>query len=120
MLLLNRRKEAGMTQAYEEFSRYGKNFADSSALSLASLSNGAQAIAAEATEYTRKSVEAGGSFMEALLSANSLEDAIDIQAGYFKQAYEAFVAESSRLGELYTDLTRDAYKPFESLIVTAG
>ena len=78
-----------------------------------------QPIAAEATEYTRKSVEAGSSFMEALLSANSLEDAIEIQAGYFKQAYEVFVAESSRLGELYADLAKDAYKPFESLIVTA-
>jgi hypothetical protein len=109
-----------MTQTYEDFGKYGKDFADSSVQSLASLSNGAQAIAAEATEYTRRSVEAGGDFVEALFSARSLEDAIDIQAHYFRRSYEAFVAESSRLGELYADLAKDAYRPFESLVVTAN
>jgi hypothetical protein len=109
-----------MTQAHEDFGKYAQDFTDRGAQSLASLSNGAQAIAAEATEYARKSVEAGSNFMEALFSARSLEDAIDAQADYFKQSYEAFVAEGTRISGLYADLARDAYKPFESLVVTAG
>lgn len=109
-----------MTRTYEDFSSYGRDFAESSAQSLASLSSRAQAIATEATEYTRKSVEAGGEFVEALFSARSIEDAIDIQTNHFRRSYEAFVAETGRIGELYADLAKDAYKPFESLVVAAG
>jgi hypothetical protein len=107
-----------MTQSSQDFSDYAHDVAERSVQSFESLSSAAQAITAEATEYTRKSVEAGSSFVEALFSAKSLEDAIDIQAEYVKRSYEAFVAEASRLGGLYADLAKDAYKPFESLIVT--
>ena len=44
-----------MTQTYEDFSKYGKEFADTGLKSFASLSKGAQAIATEAGEYTKKS-----------------------------------------------------------------
>jgi hypothetical protein len=109
-----------MTQAPHDFGNYAQDFAERGAESLASLSSGVQAIAAEATEYARKSVEAGGSFVEALFSAKSLEDAVDIQTEYVRRSYEAFVTEASRLGELYADLAKDAYKPFESLVVAAN
>ncbi len=109
-----------MTQPHEDFIRYSEDFAEGGLKSLALLSKGAQAIASETTEYTRKSVEAGSGFVDALFSAKSLEDAIDIQASYFRQSYEAFVAESSRISELYAELAKDAYKPFESLVVTAS
>jgi hypothetical protein len=109
-----------MTRTEEDFSSYGRDFVESSTQSLASLSGRAQAIATEATEYTRKSVEANGEFVEALFSARSIEDAIDIQANHFRRSYEAFITEASRISELYADLAKDAYKPFESLIVTAS
>ena len=109
-----------MTRTYEDFSLYGKDFAESSVQSLASLSSRAQAIATEATEYTRQSVQANGEFVEALLSAPSFEDAIDIQTDYLKRSYEGFVAQATRTSELYANLARDAYRPFESLVATAG
>ena len=53
-----------MTQTYEDFSKYGKEFADTGLKSFASLSKGAQAIATEAGEYTKKSFEAGSAAVE--------------------------------------------------------
>lgn len=108
-----------MTQTQDDFSKYGKEFADSGLKSLASLSKGAQALAVEATDYTRKSFENGSAFVEKLLSAKSIDNAIEIQTDYAKQAYESFVAEATRFGELYADLARDAYKPFESFVAKA-
>jgi len=109
-----------MTRSYEDFSLYGKDFAESSAQSLASLSSHAQVIATEATEYTRKSIQANGEFVEAVLSAPSFEDMVDLQTDYLKRSYEGFVAQATRTSELYANLARDAYRPFESLGVTAG
>ena len=54
--------------------------------------------------------------MESLLGAKSLEKAIEIQTDYVKTAYEGFVAQSSKLGELYTDLAKETYKPLEGMI----
>ena len=39
-----------------------------------------------------------------------------MQTEYAKTAYEGFVAEASKLGELYADLAKESYKPFETLI----
>ena len=55
-----------MTQTYEDFSKYGKEFADTGLKSFASLTKGAQAIATEAGEYTKKSFEAGSAAVEKL------------------------------------------------------
>jgi hypothetical protein len=106
-------------QTYEDFSKYGKEFADSGLKSFASLSKGAQAIAAEATDYTKKSFEAGSAVVEKMLSAKSFEKVIEIQSDYAKQSYESFVAEVSKIGDLYAELAKDAYKPFESVIAKA-
>jgi hypothetical protein len=108
-----------MTQTYEDFSKYGKEFADTGLKSFASLSKSAQALAVEASDYTKKSFEDGSAFVEKLLSAKSFENAVEIQTDYVKQAYESFVAEATKFGELYADLARDTYKPFESLVAKA-
>ena len=102
-----------MTQTYEDFTKYGKEFADSGLKSLASLSKGAQAIAVEAADYTKKSFENGSVFVEKLLAAKSFDNAVEIQSDYVKQSYEAFVAQATKIGELYTELAKEAYKPFE-------
>lgn len=104
-----------MTQKFEDFSQYGKEFAESGLSSLTSLSKGAQAIAAEASEYTTRSFEAGSAAVERLFSATSLEDALEIQSDFLKRSYEGFVAGATRIGNLYADLAKDAYKPFEEI-----
>ncbi len=108
-----------MTQTYEDFSKYGKEFADSGLKSFASLSKGAQALAVEAADYTKKSFEDGSAFFEKLVSAKSFDSAIEIQSDYLRQSYESFVAEATRIGDLYAELAKDAYKPFESIIATS-
>jgi hypothetical protein len=42
-----------------------------------------------------------------------------VQSDYFKTAYEGFVAEATKLGELYADLAKETYKPIESAFTKA-
>ncbi len=105
-----------MWQSFDDAGKYGKEFVDSGLKSFASVSKGTQAIAAEAAEYSKKSFEAGSQAFEKLLSAKSLEKAIEVQLEFAKQSYEGFVAEATKLGELYADMAKDAYKPYESVV----
>ena len=50
----------------------------------------------------KKSFEDGSAALEKLFGAKSLEKAIEIQSDYAKSAYEGFVAEATKMGELYT------------------
>ena len=104
-----------MTQTFEDANKLGKDFLDGSLASFATLSKGAQAIATEASNYTKKAFEAGSATVEKLFSVKSFEKAIEIQTDYAKQAYEGFVAEATKIGELYADMAKDAYKPFETI-----
>ena len=108
-----------MTQTYEDFAKYGKEFADTGLKSFASLTKGAQAIATEAGEYSKKSFEAGSAAVEKLFAAKSIEKAIEIQTDYAKSAYEGFVAQATKISELYADLAKETYKPFEAYVAKA-
>jgi len=45
-----------------------------------------------------------------------LETAMAVQSEYLKSSYEEFVAQSTKIGELYTDMAKEAYKPFEGVL----
>jgi hypothetical protein len=108
-----------MTQMFEDAGKFGKEFVDTGLKSFASLSKGFQSIAVEASEYSKKSFETGSAALEKLIAAKSLEKAIEIQTDYAKQAYEGFVAQATKIGELYAEVAKDAYKPFESIVAKA-
>jgi hypothetical protein len=46
----------------------------------------------------------------------SVEKAIELQQVYFKNAYEGFVTQATKIGALYADLTKETYQPFESYV----
>lgn len=103
-----------MIEKFEEFQKLSKDNTELATKSLATFQKGAQAIAIEFADYSKKSFEEGSAAFEKLLGAKSLDKAIEVQTTYFKNAYEAFVAQATKLGELYGDVAKDAYKPFES------
>ncbi len=80
----------------------------------------AQAIAVEITDYSKKSIEDSAAAWERLMGAKTLENAIEVQSDYLKSSYEDFVAEATKLGELYVDLAKEAYKPFEGALAKAS
>ena len=43
----------------------------------------------------------------------SFDRAFEIQSQYAKEAYDNYIAEVSKLGEMYVSLARNAYKPVE-------
>jgi hypothetical protein len=51
--------------------------------------------------------------MEKLLSAKSFEQAVEIQTGYAKRAYDEYMHQMSKIGGLYAELAKEAYKPVE-------
>ena len=108
--------EMTMLKNFDEMQKYGKEHIDSTMKAWGQVSKGVQAIAAETADYSKRSFEEGSAALEKLLGAKSLEKAIEIQTAYAKTAYEGFVAQATKMGELYADLAKESYKPFETLV----
>jgi phasin family protein len=98
----------------DEVQKLGKDNMDATLRSFGAFSKNWQAITVEIADYSKKVFEQSTAATEKLLGAKSLEKAIEVQSDYAKTAYETFVAEATKLGELYADLAREAYKPFET------
>jgi hypothetical protein len=103
-----------MLKGFEDFQKVGKDGFDAAVRSFGEVNKGFQAIAAEVTDYSKKAFEDGTRAFEQLIGAKSVEQAVEIQSQYAKKAYDNYIAEVSKLGEMYVGLARDAYKPVET------
>ena len=102
------------TPTFEDFQKFSKEQLEAFTAASTTLSKGLQDIAAESSDYSKKAFAAGTAMYENLLGARSVESAIQIQTEFAKQAYEGFVAQSSKFSELYAKVASDALKPVTS------
>jgi hypothetical protein len=97
----------------EQFQRASKDGLDASVRSLGEVGKGFQAIAATIVDYSKKNFEDSTHAFEQLVGAKSFEQALEIQSQYAKRAFDAYVAQASKIGQMYADLARNAYQPVE-------
>src|SRR5664279_3717983 len=71
-----------MTNGFEDIQKYGKENVDVALKSVDAVSKGFQALAAEATDYSKQSFSEGGAALEKMLAATSLDQAVQVQSGY--------------------------------------
>jgi hypothetical protein len=109
-----------MVKNLDDMQKLGKDNVDATLKSFGVLSKSFQAIAAEVADYSKKAFEEGAAASEKLIGARSLDKVIEVQTNYLKSAYEGFVSQSAKLGELYAGLAQETCKPFESTMKTAS
>ncbi len=104
----------------DQMHKFGKDSMDMAMTSFGAWTKNAQAIASEVADYSKKSFEDSTAAWEKLMGAKSLEKAMEVQSEYLKSSYEDLVAQSTKLSELYVDLAKEAYKPFEGVLAKAS
>jgi len=79
--------------------------------SVIEFNKGLREIADEMNEYSKRSLEDVFRAWQHFLEARPLRQLMEIQTRHAQSAYESYVAEISRLGELWIGLTRRSSKP---------
>jgi hypothetical protein len=82
------------------------------------VSKSAQAIATEMADYLKKSFEDGQKAINEFTTVKSPDKVLEVQTAYAKAAYENLTAHVTKLGELYADLAKVAFKPYEEMVPT--
>jgi hypothetical protein len=101
---------------FDDFQKLGQHNMDAAVKVLGEWNKGWQAIAAEMSDYTKRSFEESTATFEKLMSARSVEQAIEIQSGFAKRAYDGYMHQLSKIGGMYADLAKEAYKPVEKAL----
>lgn len=72
-----------------------------------------QSMAIETAEYTKRAFADGQAAFEKLISAKTLEQAIEIQTSYARRAFEEYMQQLTKVMSMSSSATREAYKPLE-------
>lgn len=102
-----------MMKQFEDFQKLGQGNVDTMMKMFGEWNKGWQAISAEMTDYTKRSFEEGTQTLEKLMSAKSLEQAMEIQTSFAKRSYDEYMHQWSKIGGMYAEFAKEAYKPME-------
>jgi hypothetical protein len=105
-----------MIKNFEDMQKLGQSNMDSAMRVFGEWNKNWQAIAAEVSDYTKRSFEEGTATMEKLMASKSVEQAVEIQTSYAKRAYDDYMQQVTKIGGMYANMAKEAYKPVEKIL----
>jgi len=98
----------------EKFASFQKESMEAWMESAGLAGKGAEKIKAELTAYVKSSTEGFAEVSKAIMSAKSVQTAMELQSSYAKSAFETYVAEMKKVAELISGTTKAAMEPIQA------
>ena len=105
---------------FDEASHKSKEAMDAMLKNYSAVTQGFQAIATEAADFSKKSFEESVAHVEKLAGVKSIEAAVELQTAFVKASFDKMVAEATKISELYADVAKTAYAPFQTAMNKAN
>jgi hypothetical protein len=99
---------------FDDVQKVSKTSVEATTQAFGAISKSTQAIVSEMADYSKRSFENSTKALEKLLGVRSLDKAIEVQSEYAKSMFDDCKAQMTKLGQLYADLARESFKPFET------
>ena len=100
--------------SFNEMTEMSKKNMEAFAASAAAATKGMEDLNAKALAYSKESMEKGLAAARSIGSAQSLQEAIELQTGYAKSSYEAYMAELNKMTELMVSTAKSASEPLNA------
>ena len=88
---------------YDAVLGYGKETAEAVMKSATVAGKGVESINSEIYAYSKSSLE------ESIMGSKSLHEAFEYQSDFAKSAFESYIAEMTKFGELFTATTKSSF-----------
>lgn len=108
------------TFGFESIEKLGKDNVAFALKSAEAVTKGLQAIATEASGYSQRSFDASARAFGKLTAAKTLDNAVAVQSDFARSAYEDYVGQVVRMGEIVADMAKGASKPYEAFFARNG
>ena len=95
---------------------YGKDTAEAVMKSATVAGKGVETLSNEAYAYSKQSLEESITATKAVMSSKSLHEAFEYQSDFAKSAFESYIGELTKFGELFTATTRESFAPLQGRV----
>ena len=106
---------AGLTELNAE----GKKNLEAVVASATAAQKGVEALSAQTVAYGKKSWEDGVAAAQSLATARSVQEALELQTAWAKSAAETYLAEVTRMTDVFTASVKDSFKPINERVTAS-
>lgn len=106
-------------KGYDEVSTFNKQTVEAMVSAGTVTAKGLESLNAEVMAFAKSQMEGTIAASKAIMTAKTLQEFIDLQSGYAKTAFDGYVAQSTKLGEMASKLAKDAFAPINVQVQVA-
>jgi phasin family protein len=111
--------KAGFDKAIKNYDLvlgYSKDTAEAVAKSATVAGKGVETLNNEIYAYSKQSLEDSITATKAVMGSKSLHEAFEYQSDYAKSAFEGYIGELTKFGELFTAATKNSFAPLQGRV----
>jgi phasin family protein len=103
-----------VTKSLEKFSDLGKGNVEACMQAATVFAKTFERVNGEVFNFSKQQMEDGVAAFKAVSGAKSLHEAWELQTDFAKSALDAYVAQATKLNDLWIDAAKQAAEPFSS------
>lgn len=108
-----------LAKSYGEAAKLGKDGVEAFVAAGTLASKGVEDMNADMLAFAKSRYEGNIAAAKAMMAAKTLQEVVELQNGYTKSAFEAYVAQVNKFGEASAKLAQDAFAPLNAQMQAA-
>jgi phasin family protein len=101
-------------KGYDQLFSYGKQTMEAYLKAANAAGKGVESFHSEIFNFSKQAIEDNMAAAKALMASKSAHEAFELQTDFAKQAFDAYVGEATKLGEIVAATTKDAIEPLQA------
>jgi len=103
-------------KGYDHFLTYGKDTAEAYLKAANAAGKGIETLHQEIYGFSKQSIEDSLAATKAVLGSKSVHEAFEVQTDFAKTAFDAYVGQMTRLSEIVTATSKEAFAPLQGRV----
>jgi phasin family protein len=103
-------------KGYDQFLGFGKETVEAYTKAANVAAKGAETLNSEIFAYSKQSMEDTIAATKAIMSTKSVHEAIELQTDFVKTQFDGYVAQMTKLSEMYVAVAKDSFAPIQGRV----
>lgn len=103
-------------KGYDQFFAYGKDTVEAYVKSANAAGKAVETLHNEIYNFSKQAVEEQIAATKALMGTKSVHEAFELQSDFAKSAFDSYVGEITKLGEILASSTKEAIEPLQGRV----
>ncbi|MBI3677716.1 MAG: TIGR01841 family phasin [Proteobacteria bacterium] len=103
-------------KSYDQFLGFGKDTVEAYLKSANAAGKGAETLHNEIYSYSKQSIEDSLAAVKAVAASKSVHEAFELQTDFAKTAFDAYVGQMTKLGEIFQTSAKETFAPLQSRV----